>query len=408
MNMIEVSRLSKSYKTFDSPWRRMTKWVFPSARTDLTITRRVLEDISFKVGSGEAVGIVGTNGAGKSTLLKMIAGTAYPTSGFVKITGSLASILELGLGFRPELTGRQNATTALQLLGNDFKRTQQLLDDVEEFAEIGDYFELPLRVYSSGMQMRLAFSAVTAQRPDILVVDEALSVGDAYFQHKSFARIKQFASCGTTLLMVSHDKQAILAVCDRVILLNEGRIEREGDPETVLDYYNAKLSHRSEAIISQELNPAGRIRTSSGTKEVFIESILLLDESNHEVSMLRTGVGAAIIVKYGSNRVVHDLVVGVLIKDRFGQPVFGTNSHHLKVALPRTDPGNVGRVKFAFPVNLGEGHYSVSVALHKGPTHVEHNFDWLDHALVFEVINTSYTHFIGSTFLPMSLDVICE
>ncbi len=408
MGMIEVNRLSKTYKNFDSPWRRMYEWMFPIAHTELKSTRLVLDDINFKVGSGEAVGIIGINGAGKSTLLKMIAGTAYPTAGFVKITGSLASILELGLGFRPELTGRQNATTALQLLGNDFKRTQQLLDDVEEFAELGDYFELPLRVYSSGMQMRLAFSAVTAQRPDILVVDEALSVGDAYFQHKSFARIRGFSALGTTLLMVSHDKQAILAVCDRVILLNDGRIEREGDPETVLDYYNAKLSHRRDTKISQELNPAGRVRTSSGTKEVFIESISLLDDSDHEASMLKTGEGASIIVKYGSNQVVHDLVVGVLIKDRFGQAVFGTNSYHLKVSLPSMDPGNVGRVKFAFPVNLGEGHYSVSIALHKGPTHVAHNFDWLDHALVFEVVNTSYTHFIGSTFLPMSLDVICE
>lgn len=169
----------------------------------------VQQGLNFEVRAGEAVGIIGMNGAGKSTLLKMIVGTTQPTTGSVEMTGRVAALLELGMGFHPDFTGRQNAIMAGQLLGMSVEEILTLMPDIEAFAEIGEYIDEPVRVYSSGMQVRLAFAVATARRPDVLIVDEALSVGDAYFQHKSFDRIREFRKRGTTLLIVSHDKQAI-------------------------------------------------------------------------------------------------------------------------------------------------------------------------------------------------------
>ena len=230
----------------------------------------MLQDINFTVNPGEAVGIIGINGAGKSTLLKMITGTTQPTTGGVHITGRVAALLELGMGFHPDFTGRQNAFMAGQLLGYSVEEIARLMPEIEAFAEIGDYIDQPVRVYSSGMQMRLAFSVATAHRPDVLIVDEALSVGDAYFQHKSFDRIREFRKQGTTLLIVSHDKGAIQSICDRAILLNAGKLAMEGEPEAVMDYYNAMLADHQNQTVKQEVTVNGKIQTISGTGEATV------------------------------------------------------------------------------------------------------------------------------------------
>jgi lipopolysaccharide transport system ATP-binding protein len=226
---------------------------------------------------GEAVGIIGINGAGKSTLLKMVTGTTQPTTGSVRMEGRVAALLELGMGFHPDFTGRQNVYMAGQLLGYTQQELSQLMPVIEAFAEIGDYIDQPVRVYSSGMQMRLAFSVATATRPDVLIVDEALSVGDIYFQHKSFERIREFGRQGTTLLIVSHDKQAIQSICTRAILLNQGRLAMQGEPEAVMDYYNALLAEHQNQQVKQQENNAGKVQTISGTGEVVIDSVQLLD-----------------------------------------------------------------------------------------------------------------------------------
>ncbi|MGZ8341581.1 MAG: ABC transporter ATP-binding protein, partial [Telluria sp.] len=218
MGAIYVVNLGKAYKQYPTRWSRLGEWMLPfkGARHKL---KWVLQDINFQVAAGEAVGLIGINGAGKSTLLKLITGTSQPTTGSVHMTGRVAALLELGMGFHPDFTGRQNVYMSGQLLGMTVEEIRELMPQIEDFAGIGDYMDQPVRVYSSGMQMRVAFSVATARRPDILIVDEALSVGDAYFQHKSFDRIRQFRKQGTTLLLVSHDKQAIQSVCDRAILL---------------------------------------------------------------------------------------------------------------------------------------------------------------------------------------------
>jgi len=249
MGTITVNNLDKGYKQYPTRWSRLLEWLDPRGKVHHTL-HWVLRGISFQVRPGEAVGIIGINGAGKSTLLKMIVGTTRPTSGSVHITGRVAALLELGMGFHPDFTGRQNVFMAGQLLGYSVEDITRLMPEIEAFAEIGEYIDQPVRVYSSGMQVRLAFSVATAIRPDVLIVDEALSVGDAYFQHKSFARIREYRNQGTTLLLVSHDKASIQSLCDRAILLNAGKLEMEGEPEAVMDYYNALLADHKAATVT--------------------------------------------------------------------------------------------------------------------------------------------------------------
>ena len=246
MGAITVTAVGKAYKQYAGRWSRLADWVLPGWLGKLSkphhTLKWVLQDVSFSVQSGEAVGIVGINGAGKSTLLKMITGTTQPTTGSVHLVGNVAALLELGMGFHPDFTGRQNAIMAGQLLGLSKHEIDSLMPEIEAFAEIGDYIDQPVRVYSSGMQMRLAFSVATAKKPDILIVDEALSVGDAYFQHKSFERIRQLGKQGTTLLIVSHDKGSIQGLCSRAVLLNEGRLVMQGAPDEIMDYYKAQFA----------------------------------------------------------------------------------------------------------------------------------------------------------------------
>ena len=288
MGTISVTNLGKAYKQYPTRWSRLAEWVTPGHRPRHSL-KWVLQDINFTVNPGEAVGIIGINGAGKSTLLKMITGTTQPTTGSVHITGRVAALLELGMGFHPDFTGRQNAFMAGQLLGYSVEEIARLMPEIEAFAEIGEYIDQPVRVYSSGMQMRLAFSVATAHRPDVLIVNEALSVGDAYFQHKSFDRIREFRKQGTTLLIVSHDKGAIQSICDRAILLNAGKLAMEGEPEAVMDYYNAMLADNQNQTVKQEVTVNGKTQTISGTGEVSLVDVALLDVAGQQIEMVAVG-----------------------------------------------------------------------------------------------------------------------
>jgi lipopolysaccharide transport system ATP-binding protein len=192
-----VENLGKAYRRYASEWQRVLSWCRAGFAPEEE--KWVLRNLTFSVVPGEAVGIIGQNGAGKSTLLKLITGTARPTEGRIHISGRIAAMLELGMGFNPELTGRQNAYHAAGLMGHSLADIERVMPEIEAFAEIGEYFDQPVRIYSSGMQARLAFSVATAFRPDLLIVDEVLSVGDSYFQHKSFGKIRQFKDEGTSV-----------------------------------------------------------------------------------------------------------------------------------------------------------------------------------------------------------------
>lgn len=405
MSTITVSNLGKAYKQYPNRWSRLLEWMTPGQSKRHTL-KWVLQDINFTVNAGEAVGIIGINGAGKSTLLKLITGTTQPTTGSVHMTGRVAAMLELGMGFHPEFSGRQNAAMAGQLLGLVPGDVERLLPEIEAFAEIGEYIDHPVRVYSSGMQVRLAFAVATAIRPDILIVDEALSVGDTYFQHKSIERIKQFRSLGTTLLLVSHDRNAIQGMCDRAILLDGGHIAMEGSPEAVMDFYSALLANRKSQTVTQvELYP-GRVQTRSGTGEVRIESYALCDAEGQSTELVAVGTDVSLRVRVQVYAAVNRLVMGILVKDRLGQPVFGTNTWHTGQIQEALIAGEWLEYQISFPVNLGPGSYSIALSLSSSDTHLVNNFDWLDLAVVFSVVNVSKSVFVGAAWLPSVCQVL--
>lgn len=402
MGTITVTNLGKAYKQYPNRWSRLLEWITPGQSKRHTL-KWVLQDINFTVNAGEAVGIIGINGAGKSTLLKLITGTTQPTKGSVHMTGRVAAMLELGMGFHPDFTGRQNAFMAGQLLGLASHDIARLMPDIEAFAEIDDYIDQPVRVYSSGMQMRLAFSVATAIRPDILIVDEALSVGDAYFQHKSFDRIREFRKQGTTLLIVSHDKGAIQSICDRAILLDAGRLAMEGQPEAVMDYYNAMLADRENLNVKQIPFADGKMQTMSGSGEVTLESVDLLSAKFEPIEVIKIGSTLNLRVRYTTQEAITSLTVGFMIKDRLGQPVFGTNTHHLKHAIENCLAHQTQQCVFSFPTNLGVGSYSIAVALHAGDTHIAKNYEWRDLAAVFNVVNLDKPDSVGNCWLPVTI-----
>jgi len=404
MGTIIVSQLGKAFKQYPTRWARLAEWVLPGRQVRHRL-HWVLQDINFTVRPGEVVGIIGLNGAGKSTLLKMITGTTQPSSGSVHISGRVAALLELGIGFHPDFTGRQNAFMAGQLLGYSVEELTRLMPAIEEFAEIGDYFDQAVRVYSSGMQVRLAFSVATAHRPDVLIVDEALSVGDAYFQHKSFNRIREFQKQGTTLLIVSHDKQAIQSICDRAILLHAGRVAMEGAPEAVMDYYNAMLAEHQTQHLSQHDASDGRVKTISGTREASINDISIVDLDGNNLKMIAVGQPIQILFNVSVNQDIDKLVLGCGIKDRLGQMMFGTNTFNTNQILTNLKKGDSYIFKVSCCANLGVGSYSVTSALVRNNTHIEKNYHWIDGGVFFEIYNKDKIAFVGSSWNEMNFDI---
>lgn len=406
MGRICVTGLGKAYKQYPNRWSRLVEWLLPFGGPRHHL-KWVVRDLGFSLEPGEAVGIIGINGAGKSTLLKMITGTTQPTTGTVEITGRVAALLELGMGFHPEFTGRQNVFMSGQLLGLRVDEIEQLMPEIEAFAEIGDYIDQPVRVYSSGMQMRLAFSVATAKRPDVLIVDEALSVGDAYFQHKSFDRIRTFSRAGTTLLIVSHDKHAIQSICNRAILLDGGRLAKEGAPEEVMDYYNARLAERenSNLNLQQHLRDDGKVQTISGTGEATVTDIALLNERGEPQEIFDVGVPVALRVRVKTRAAIPRLVLGYMIKDRLGQAVFGTNTDLTAQPLYDIRSGESITYLIKFPLNLGPGTYSIATALESTDTHLVNNYEWRDLALVFSVANLTRREFVGCAWIDPRIDI---
>lgn len=400
MISLKVTGLGKAYKHYASRWARLAEWIDPAARPRHR-QAWVLRDIDFTVAQGEAFGIVGANGAGKSTLLKIIVGTTRPTIGGVSATGKVAALLELGLGFHPDFTGRQNVAMAMQMQGHDEELTRRLMPEIEAFADIGEAFDQPVRTYSTGMQMRVAFSAATAARPDILILDEALSVGDAYFQHKSFERIRRFAAQGTTLLIASHDRQAIQGICNRAILLQGGTIAMQGDPETVFDYYNALQADDKSRRILQSGSGDGKARTESGTREARIDSIGIFGADGRPLSVVAVAQPLEVRIAVSVHADLAGLVLGCGIKDRLGQMIFGTNTFLTGQPLSTVRKGEQYLFRVRFDANLGEGSYSVHASLVRENSHLETNYHWIDRGYIFEVINVDKPPFVGLSWNEM-------
>lgn len=401
--VLHVENVGKSFREYGSEWRRILGWF--GWRSTKVREHWVLRNISFVVRRGEAVGIVGQNGAGKSTLLKMITGTLGVTEGSIRAGGRVSAILELGMGFDPDLTGRQNVEHNASLMGFSLAEIQRMTPEIETFAEIGTYFDEPLRTYSSGMQMRVAFSLATAARPDILIVDEALAVGDAYFVHKCFKRIRQFREEGTTLLIVSHDKSAVQSLCDRAVMIDRGRMIADGSPQEVLDLYNALIAEKENSKVQQTQREDGTTVTVSGTGEAVVDAIWLEDVAGNRVEFVGVGDPVDLVIRVRVDSAIARLVIGYMIRDRLGQAVFGTNSFYTDQVIVDAQAGDVFEFRARFPMNLGVGSYSFSVALSSTETHLVNNYEWRDLALVFTVANTQRATFVGMSWMHPQITI---
>lgn len=403
---LHVQNLGKSYRQWGSELRRVASWFTPSIAP--REEHWVLKDVNFSIGPGEAVGIVGQNGAGKSTLLKLITGTTQPTQGQVHLRGRVAAILELGMGFNPELTGRQNAFHSAGLMGYSQADIERTMPEIEAFAEVGEYFDQPVRTYSSGMQMRVAFSVATAFKPDLLIVDEALSVGDSYFQHKSFDRIRQFRDEGVSIMLVTHSMGDVRTLCDRVILLDKGIVLKDGQPDEVVDYYNALIAAKenSKLTVEQRREKDGWLITKSGTGEARVKTLKLLDAvTGNELAVAQVGQAVELRLVATIHAEIPRLVLGYMIRDKQGHVVWGTNTWHTHQVQEDVKSGEVVVFTLPFICTLGPGSYSVSPALVSSDTHLTDNYEWVDNFLVFDVVNMGRDYFIGSNCLAAKFDI---
>ena len=306
------------------------------------------------------------------------------------------------MGFNPDLTGRQNAVHSAGLMGYSQADIERIMPEIEAFAEVGDYFDQPTRTYSSGMQMRVAFSVATAFKPDLLIVDEALSVGDSYFQHKSFDRIRQFRDEGVSILFVTHGMGDVRTLCDRVILLDKGRVVKDGLPDEVVDYYNALIAQKENAKMSveQRRDKDGWLLTKSGTGEAIVKSLRLLDTtSGQELAVAQVGQAVELRLEATIQADIPKLVLGYMIRDKQGHIVWGTNTWHTRQIQENVKAGDIVIFKLTFTCTLGPGSYSVSTALCSAETHINNNYEWTDNFFVFDVINIDKSFFVGTTWL---------
>src|SRR2546423_3908663 len=396
---LRVENVSKQYRIYATPADRL-KESLTRGRFKRHREFWALKDVSFEIEKGTTTGIIGPNGSGKSTLLQIITGTLDPTHGEVWHEGRVAALLELGAGFNPEFTGIENAFMNASLMGFSRRETEALLPAIERFAEIGPFIYQPVKTYSSGMYVRLAFAIAISASPDILIIDEALAVGDAIFQHRCMRRIKATKESGVTILFVSPDPAAVRALCSRAILLNSGKMIADGHPSDVLNRYQKIIMAREEefegspeedspsiepeeAAQDHPLAPAQfTFRHGDGSAQVLKAE--LLNSYRRPVQMVETSESVLVRLLVRFATAVDDPVCGFLIRNRHGINLYGTNTELQQVDIGPVAAGEVVEVTFAFDCWLAPDSYSIAVAAHS-PDAV--SFDWIDGAVFFQVIS---------------------
>jgi ABC-type polysaccharide/polyol phosphate transport system ATPase subunit len=338
---------------------------------------QALRDVTFAVEPGETFGVVGANGSGKSTLLKLIAGTAKPTMGTLEVNGRVSALLEIGAGFHPDFTGRENAYLNGSLLGLSRKEMQRQLPAIEEFADLGRFFDAPVKTYSSGMYMRLGFAVAIHLDPDVLLVDEVLAVGDEYFQHKCFARIADLRKAKKTIVLVTHDLGAVSRLCDRAIWLDQGTVSASGAVRDVVNAYHLKVGEKEQ----RERAARGEIGGRKGDRTIEIVGARMLDHDRVERVVLESGRAAAIEVAYRNPSRIDDAVFGVCIYRDDGMAAYCTNTASDGIAIP---PAEAGVVRFAMDsLSLLPGGFDIDVGI-TDPQ--DRYYDYLEKGITFRVI----------------------
>lgn len=400
---LRVENISKQYRIYAKPGDRL-KESLTRGRMKRHREFWALKDISFEIEKGTTTGIIGPNGSGKSTLLQIITGTLEPTHGSVSYDGRIAALLELGAGFDPEFTGIENIFMNASLMGFSRRDTEKLLPDIERFAEIGDFIHQPVKTYSSGMYVRLAFSIAISVEPNILIIDEALAVGDGVFQHRCLRRMQELQERGTTILFVSHDLAAVRALCSRAILLNGGRLVKDGKSADVLNRYQQIIMARERAYEESSTSFSGADKTAAADNELpplryvyrhgdgraEILGAELIDPTGRCVQIVESREPLMLRLSVRANQDLDDLVIGFLIKNRYGIHVYGTNTNERQIELGAIARGEILELSFEFECSLGIDEYSISLAAHSA---AGESYDWLDGVIFFRV--TSLGHWEG-------------
>lgn len=436
---LSLKNVSKCYNRYAHPVERLKEIFLPVKSRAKEFW--ALRDINLEVTRGETLGIIGQNGSGKSTLLQIIAGTLTTTTGEVYVNGRVSALLELGSGFNPEFTGEQNVFFNGQILGLSREEIEAKFDDITAFAQIGDFINQPVKTYSSGMLLRLAFAVVANTEPTILIVDEALAVGDAKFQARCMKRIRQLKEQGVTILFVSHDSSSVKMLCKRAVLMNHGRILETGEPKEVVNHYIALLSSENTEVDEQptlnneradneeitlseshavpvlshdylpikEHDDFGKsnleiTRHRHGNKMAIISDAKITNLEEQEITKLETGSIFQIVVLVETKAEISDLVVGISIRNLMGLVMYGTNTYLKSYQLWELKKSQKIKVIFKIPCYLNKGVYTVTVGIH---SENGLSYDWIDEVVVFEVNNGDHCDGLIDMKASVKIDFVC-
>ena len=385
--VISVQNVSKVYPLYSHPFDRLL--------ANFAISRKrtsefwALRNVNLRVDPGEVFAILGPNGCGKSTLLQIITGILKPTNGRVVCAGRVAALLELGAGFNPEFSGRDNVLLNGEIMGLSRKELDQALPKIEAFAEIGRFIDRPVKEYSSGMYVRLAFSTAIHVDPEILIVDEALAVGDAIFASRCIQKFEELRQKKVTVLLVSHDLGLVKRLADRAAFMLEGKIVMQGTPkDAVNQYVGYVLDHERQSRAREEGSPTGLAEKSTfrhGDGASQIADVRLLNAEGHSCHTFRPGEAMRIRIQAIFHQTVPDPVVGILIRNRIGMDVFGTNTRLERVDLGRVDAGETLEIEFELDCLLSRQEYTLTVATQYRSGLSQ---DWLDDVVDFQVVDT--------------------
>ena len=416
--MIKALNISKEFDMYSNPSDRFWEIVRDKRSNE---SFKALDNVTLEIKSGQTVGIVGPNGSGKSTLLQVLAGIIHPTSGVLDVTGRISALLELGAGFNPEFTGKDNVYLNASIMGMTRKEIDKRYNDIVEFAGIGSFIDVPVKTYSSGMYVRLAFATAINVDPDIIIIDEALAVGDVGFQQKCMMRLKQLQKEGKTILFVSHDTSAVKSLCDFAVLMDRGRIVDQGYPEYVINKYlklvyadtipnklDSEPDEKTMELHETDITPTTFIqdihnRFGSGSATVL--GVEMIDDYNHPILVIESGLPLTIKISVEFKELVVKPIIGMVIRDRLGNDITATNTLLEGYELKEGRPGDIFTIKFKINVpHLLKGHYSVSPAVANGSLTSHDMCDWIDGALTFEVYNsrTVYGMMRFETLIDMS------
>lgn len=380
---IRIKSVKKRFRLYHEKHDTLKETILARKRSSYT-ELWALDDVTYEFEKGRTYGIIGENGSGKSTLLKIITKILRPDSGTVTVDGRISALLELGAGFHPELTGRENIYLNGAILRLSRAEIDEKYEDIVDFSEISDFIDTPVKNYSSGMYMRLGFAIAVNVEPDILLIDEVLAVGDESFQKKCMAKLESIKAAGTTIVFVSHDAESVRRLCDQAILMDGGRITASGDTDTVIDKYHAMLSSREASAGKIKLRTAAGIPSKRfGTGEITMAKVEMANDQGKPAEEFASDDVISVIIEHDINEIVADPIFGLILFDKNGVQVYATNSRWRGMHLRELKPGERVTVEYRLRARLLPGSYSLTAAA--ATADAARFYDWWEDCAVFSM-----------------------